>query len=77
MRAIREARYKLAEYYDPSGKRDSQWEMYDLKRDPLERKNLTARRYRRTPEEERQYLRLRRKLARVRATRLRPLSGGR
>jgi arylsulfatase A-like enzyme len=76
VRAIREARYKLAEYYDPSGKRDSQWEMYDLKRDPLERKNLTAWRYRRTPEEERQYLRLRRRLARVRATRLRPLSGG-
>jgi choline-sulfatase len=76
VRSIREARYKLAEYYDPSGKRASQWEMYDLKRDPLERKNLTARHYRRTAEEERQYLRLRRKLARVRATRLRPLPGG-
>jgi hypothetical protein len=50
--------------------------MYDLKHDPLERKNLAAGRYRRTPEEERQFLRLRRKLARVRATRLRPLSGG-
>jgi arylsulfatase A-like enzyme len=74
VRSIRESRYKLAEYYDPSGKRDSQWEMYDLKRDPLERKNLTAMHYRRTSEEERQYLRLRHKLARVRATRLRPLA---
>jgi hypothetical protein len=54
VRSIREARYKLAEYYDPSGKHASQWEMYDLKRDPLERKNLASGRYRRTPEEERQ-----------------------
>ena len=42
-----------------------QWEMYDLKTDPLERKNLAYKDYKRTPEQERQYQRLRRKLARV------------
>jgi hypothetical protein len=47
--------------------------MYDLKRDPLERKNLAHKGYRRTPAQARQYRRLRRKLARVKSTRLRPL----
>ena len=51
-----------------------QWEMYDLKRDPLERTNLAYKHYRRTPEQEREYKRLKRKLARVERTRLRPLS---
>ena len=48
--------------------------MYDLERDPLERTNLAYKHYRRTPEQEREYKRLRRKLARVERTRLRPLS---
>ncbi len=47
--------------------------MYDLKTDPLERANLAYQGYRRTPEQERQYKRLRRKLARVERTRLQPL----
>jgi hypothetical protein len=47
--------------------------MYDLKRDPLERKNLAHKGHKRTPAQEKQYRRLRRKLARVRAQRLRPL----
>ena len=51
-----------------------QWEMYDLKTDPLERTNLAYKGYKRTPEQERQYRRLRRKLARVEQTRLQPLS---
>ena len=35
--SIREQRYKLARYYDADGKVPDQWEMYDLKTDPLER----------------------------------------
>jgi choline-sulfatase len=72
--SIREHRYKIARYYDADGHRPDQWEMYDLAADPLERTNLAHRGHRRTPEQERQYKRLRRKLARVEQTRLQPLS---
>ena len=72
--SIREHRYKIARYYDADGKVPPQWEMYDLKADPLERTNLAYTHYRRTPEQEREYKRLRRKLARVERTRLQPLS---
>ena len=51
-----------------------QWEMYDLKTDPLERVNLAYKGRKRTNEQQRQYRRLRRKLARVERTRLQPLS---
>ncbi len=72
--SIREHRYKLARYYDADGRLPDQWEMYDLAADPLERVNLAYRHHQRTPQQERQYLRLRRKLARVERTRLQPLS---
>ncbi len=72
--SIRERRYKLARYYDVDGKVPDQWEMYDLKTDPLERTNLAYKGYQRTPEQQREYKRLRRKLARVERTRLQPLS---
>jgi choline-sulfatase len=72
--SIREQRYKLARYYDADGNVPAQWEMYDLKTDPLERTNLAFKRYKRTAEQQRQYQRLRRKLARVEQTRLKPLS---
>ena len=72
--SIREHRYKIARYYDADGHRPDQWEMYDLAADPLERTNLAHRGHRRTPKQERQYKRLRRKLARVVQTRLQPLS---
>jgi choline-sulfatase len=71
--SLRETRWKIAEYYDVSGKIPSQWEMYDLKRDPLERNNLAHKGYKRTPAQEKQYRRLQRKLARVKAQRLQPL----
>jgi hypothetical protein len=48
--------------------------MYDLKTDPQERINLAYKGYKRTPKQEREYRRLRRKLARVEKTRLQPLS---
>ena len=38
--SIREKRYKLAQYYDVTGQEACQWEMYDLKEDPLEMTNL-------------------------------------
>lgn len=73
--SIREQRWKLAKYYDTNRhkrkRKRPQWEMYDLKRDPLERRNLAAKGYKRTPLEERQYRRLRRKLALVQKKRLR------
>jgi arylsulfatase A-like enzyme len=71
--SIREGRWKLAKYHDVSHKRRPQWEMYDLKTDPLERKNLAFSGYERTPEQERELKRLKRKLARVEKTRLQPL----
>jgi choline-sulfatase len=72
--SIREYRYKLARYYDADGNVPDQYEMYDLEFDPLETTNLAYSGYRRTAEQNRQYTRLRRKLARVEQTRLQPLS---
>ena len=71
--SLRERRWKIAQYYDANGKVPSQWEMYDLTQDPLERHNLAHRGYKRTPAQEKQYVRLQRKLARVKAQRLRAL----
>jgi choline-sulfatase len=68
--SLRERRWKIAEYYDPDGKVPSQWEMYDLKHDPLERVNLAHHGHKRTPAQQKQYIRLRRKLARVKTQRL-------
>ncbi len=72
--SIRERRWKIARYYDADGKAPDQWELYDLRTDPLERVNLAYRGHRRTPSQQREYRRLRRKLARVERTRLQPLS---
>ena len=70
---IRESRWKIAKYYDPDTNRPNQWEMYDLRKDPNERTNLAAPDYPRTPDEEEQMRRLKRKLARVQRSRLQPL----
>ncbi|MES2057748.1 MAG: sulfatase-like hydrolase/transferase [Pseudomonadota bacterium] len=40
IRCVRTHDYKLARYFDPSGKEAQQWEMYDLARDPNEAINL-------------------------------------
>jgi choline-sulfatase len=71
--SIREGRWKLAKYYDVKHRKRPQWEMYDLKTDPEETTNLAYSGYERTPEQERQLQRLKRKLARVEKTRLQPL----
>ena len=47
--------------------------MYDLKTDPLEQTNLAFSGYERTPAQEKNSRRLKRKLARVEKTRLQPL----
>ena len=49
------------------------YEMYDLKTDALERKNLAYSGYTRTAEEERQFKRLLKRLAAIQRTRLEPL----
>jgi arylsulfatase A-like enzyme len=71
--AIREERWKFAEYYDPTGRFPSQFEMYDLLNDPLEQQNIAHRTYPRTSEQVSQFNRLRLKLDIVRKTRLQPL----
>jgi arylsulfatase A-like enzyme len=70
--SIREGRWKLARYYDVSKVKPKppQWEMYDLKTDPLEQKNLAFEGYERSAREEAQFQRMKRKLARVEKTRL-------
>jgi choline-sulfatase len=71
--SIREGRWKLAKYHDVEHKKRPQWEMYDLKTDPLEKTNLAFSGYKRTDAQEKQLQRLKRKLARVEKTRLQPL----
>jgi choline-sulfatase len=71
--SIREGRWKIAKYHDVQHKKRPQWEMYDLKEDPLEKTNLAFKDYERSVTEEKQFQRLKRKLARVEKTRLQPL----
>lgn len=73
--SIREERWKLAKYYDTAkhNPEPSQWEMYDLKHDPLERENLAHPSFKRTKRQEEELQRLKRKLKRVEETRLQPL----
>lgn len=73
--SIREERYKLAKYYDDNDppRQPAQWEMYDLKTDPLEVTNIAWPTYSRTPEQELEFVRLQNKLAEVEHTRLHPL----
>jgi choline-sulfatase len=73
--SIREERWKLAKYYDTAKLNPvpSQWEMYDLEHDPLERENLAHPSFKRTKRQEEELQRLKRKLKRVEETRLQPL----
>jgi choline-sulfatase len=70
--SLREERWKIALYYDPAGAGAPEWEMYDLRHDPLERTNLATPGYRRTPQQQREFRRLKARLAVVRRTRLAP-----
>ncbi len=74
--SIREERWKLAKYHDVnpnvSERKPPQWEMYDLKADPLEKHNLAHPSVKRTPKQEEELQRLKKKLARVEKARLHP-----
>ena len=72
--SIREGRWKLAKYHDTNPevrkRKPPQWEMYDLKDDPLEKHNIAHPEAKRTKTQERELKRLKAKLARVEKTRL-------
>lgn len=70
--AVRERRWKLARYYDGDGEKPDQWEMYDLKRDPLERRNLAHRPAQMTRFQRMHYRRLRKRLRHIERTTLAP-----
>ncbi len=70
--SIRKSRYKLARYYDPSGKVPDVYEMYDLKLDPLETRNLGSPDVRKTKRQMEVFRKLRKQLAMIERTRLRP-----
>lgn len=71
--SIREERYKLAKYYDEEDRATPhQWEMYDLLHDPQEVRNIAYPEHLRTPEQEAELERLRKRLDEVQVQRLRP-----
>lgn len=72
--SIREERWKLAKYYavEPKKPTPPQWEMYDLEEDPEETENLAYKGYERSALQEREFQRLKKKLAKVEKTRLKP-----
>jgi len=75
MTSIRESRWKLSRYYDRNRIEETEWEMYDLQRDPNERRNIAFPSFNRTPLQSRELARLKKKLAAVEIKRLRPIKG--
>lgn len=71
--AIREGRWKAAKYFDVNGQVPPQWEVYDLRADPLERRNLAWTGRRGSRAERRQVARLREKVDLAIAERVQPL----
>lgn len=72
--AIREKNWKIAKYYDADRQVPPQWELYHLRHDPNETRNLAAPRFKRNRFQQAQFKRLRRKLVRVEQARLQPLA---
>jgi choline-sulfatase len=74
--SIREGRWKLAKYHGVNSETGKpvppQWEMYDLKHDPLEKHNIAHPGTERTATQERELKRLKRKLRLVEKKRLHP-----
>jgi arylsulfatase A-like enzyme len=72
---VREKRWKLAKYYGAVGAESPVWEMYDLREDPLERRNLTYRPRRMTPFQRRHFKRLKGRIHHAQHHLLQPLPG--
>src|SRR5690606_20962626 len=72
---VRERRWKLSKYYDAEGQKKTQWEMYDLANDPLERKNLAYRPKRMTARQRAHFRRLKKRIKRIEQDQLQPLPG--
>lgn len=71
--SIREKNWKIAKYYDAERQKAPEWELYDLKNDPLEKRNLAGPRSRRNKRQQAHWRRLRKKLAKVERRTLQPL----
>jgi len=71
--SYREKRWKLAKYWTPDDPNDVEWEMYDLKRDPNERRNLGWANAKRTKRQDRKFEKMKKRLAAIEKTRLKPL----
>jgi len=73
--AMRQKRWKIGVYWDPTTGTTPQWEMYDLQTDPLETTNIAWPTYKRTAAERKQFAKLRVELQAAYNTRLQPLEG--
>lgn len=71
--ALREKNWKIAKYYDPDRDAAPEWELYDLKNDPLEKNNLAGPHSKRNRRQENHFRRMRKKLAQARKRQLQPL----
>lgn len=71
--AVREKNWKITKYYDADHKVAPEWELYDLRHDPNEARNLAAPGAKRSRRQRNHYKRMRKKLARVQRRRLQPL----
>lgn len=74
--SIRESRFKLAKYFDVNEEIsgiEPQYEMYDLLSDRREAKNIASPVYKRSPNQQKEFKRLKQKLAYVERNRLNPL----
>jgi hypothetical protein len=72
---LRERRWKLAKYYGAVGSEPAVWEMYDLRKDPLERQNITHQPRRMTPFQRGHFKRLRSRIYQAQHDLLQPLPG--
>ena len=71
--SYRERRWKLAKYWTPDNPNDVEWEMYDLQKDPYERRNLGWSKAKRNKRQERKFHKMKKRLEAIERTRLRPL----